>query len=176
MSDLSEARKYILQRVSAENSYGNNLADLIDKYAIKLVNIAYSAGIQPNTFSFSNGEIRNRVDELISQLESEIIDYIDTLAVSTHINDKDGILAYIHDNYNGETMDDVIQKHTSHWKYELEASIAAAILTSVTKDAIIKSLKTFRRNTWRNPILLNARKGIHTNSKVKWLYTKKVNK
>ena len=65
----------------------------------------------------------------------------------------------------------LIHSHTDHWKKEVEASIAAALLTSIAKDRLIASLKEYRTNTWRNPILLSARKAAHTNSNVKWLYS-----
>lgn len=170
-SDVSEAKRYILDRVEAETSYHNNLYDLVDKYASLLAELSYNSGIQPNSFSFSHSNIKGDVDKLIARLEEELIDYIDTLAVARHTDDKDDILAYIHATYNDDTLDDIIHKHTDHWKKEVEASIAAALLTSIAKDKLIASLKEYRTNTFRNPILLSARKAAHTNSKVKWLYS-----
>ena len=170
-SNTSDAKQYILDRVEAENSYHNNLYDIIDKYDLSLADLSYSAGIQPNSFSFSHSNIKVDVDKLIARLEDELIDYIDTLAVARHTDDKDDILAYIHATYNDNTLDDIIHNHTDHWKKEVEASIAAALLTSIAKDRLIASLKEYRTNTWRNPILLSARKAAHTNSNVKWLYS-----
>jgi hypothetical protein len=170
-SNISEAKQYIIDRIEAETSYHNNLYDIIDKYALSLADLSYSAGIQPNSFSFSHSNIKVDVDKLIARLEDELIDYIDTLAVARHTDDKDDILAYIHATYNNDTLDDIIHSHTDHWKKEVEASITAALLTSVAKDRLIASLKEYRTNTWRNPILLSARKAAHTNSKVNWLYS-----
>lgn len=170
-SDISEAKQYILDRVDAERSFHDNLYDLIDKYAKLLTNLSYKAGIQPNSFSFSHSNIKEDVDKLIARLEDELIDYIDTLAVSSHTDDEDNILAYIHATYNNDTLDDIIHNHTDHWKKEIEASIAAALLTSIAKDRLIETLKKYRTNTWRNPILLAARNEAHTNSNIKWLYS-----
>ena len=165
-SNTSDAKQYILDRVEAENSYHNNLYDIIDKYALSPADLSYSAGIQPNSFSFSHSNIKVDVDKLIARLEDELIDYIDTLAVARHTDDKDDILAYIHATYNNDTLDDIIHSHTDHWKKEVEASIAAALLTSIAKDRLIASLKEYRTNTWRNPILLSARKAAHTNKRI----------
>ena len=120
-SNTSDAKQYILDRVEAETSYHNNLYDLIDKYASSLADLSYSAGIQPNSFSFSNSNIKGDIDKLIARLEDELIDYIDTLAVARHTDDKDDILAYIHATYNDNTLDDIIHNHTDHWKKEVEA-------------------------------------------------------
>lgn len=170
-SDISEAKQYIIDRVEAETSFHNNLYDLIDSYASSLTDLAYGSNIQPNSFSFSNADIKDSVDKIIERLEDELIDYIDTLAVARHTEDKDDILAFIHDTYKGDTIEDVIHDHADHWKHEIEAVIAAAMLTSVSKDRLLSMLKTYRTNTWRNPILANARNMAHSNTNVKWLYS-----
>jgi hypothetical protein len=174
INNISEAKAYIIKRINAQLSYKNNLYDLLDKYALRLVDIAYRANIPASMFSFDNSSIKDEVDALIMQLENEIIDYIDTLAVARHDDDKDNILSFVNDTYNNKNINDIVKDHADHWKNEIEASVAAAILTSITKRELIQSLKTYRTNTWNNPIIMGARKMQHTNTKSKWLYSNPV--
>ena len=67
---LSQAKQYLRQRLSAELSFQNNLETLIDEYAYKLVDIAYSSNVPPNLFTFDyNKKINKAVDDLILEME-----------------------------------------------------------------------------------------------------------
>ena len=105
MTAVEQAKEYLRQRLSAEISFQNNLETIIEDYAYKLTDIAYAANVPPNMFTFDcNGTIKKAVDDLISEMEQLIISITETLAVATHKNNKDKILARIGRDISGDSF------------------------------------------------------------------------
>ena len=96
MTAVEQAKEYLRQRLSAEISFQNNLETIIEDYAYKLTDIAYAANVPPNMFTFDyNKKINKTVDDLILEMEQLIISITETLAVATHKDNKNKILARI---------------------------------------------------------------------------------
>lgn len=159
MTIIEQAKEYLSHRLEAELSYQNNLETLLDENASKLVDIAYASNIPPTYFSFSyNKKIEKQVDALIDDILSEVIDDVDTLAVSTHTGNKDKILNYIHRDIYGQTLSDRADSHTQTFKKEMEGIIAAGLILDVSKSNIKQSIRTYRKMPYQNPIFRQALK------------------
>ena len=154
---LSQAKAYIRKRTEAEISFQNNLEKLYDDYASKLIDIAYSANVPPTYFTFAyNKTIQKRVDSLISNLLSNVIDYSETLAIATHTKNKDKIMTYLSRDIAGDTFYGRAKSHTDTFKKEMEGIIAAGLLIGASKTNIKQSVKTYRKMPYQNPIFKEA--------------------
>ena len=157
MDYIKEARKYLRDRLAAELSFQNNLSSLIDKYAYKLVDIAYSSNIPPTLFTFEyNGIIREKVDKVIEELHSVVEDITEILAVSTHAENKDKILTYINRDIDGKNFYDRLDGHINTFRKETEGIIAAALLVGTSISVLKQNLNTYKKMPYQNPIFIEA--------------------
>jgi hypothetical protein len=154
---LSQAKAYIRKRTEAELSFENNLEKLYDTYASKLIDIAYSANVQPTYFTFSyNKTIQKQVDALIDEFLSVVVDYTETLAIATHTKNKDKLMAYLGRDIAGETFYDRAKTYTQTFKNEIEGIVVAGLLIGALKTNIKQSIKTYRKMPYQNPIFKQA--------------------
>ena len=157
MDYIKEARKYLRDRLAAELSFQNNLSSLIDKYAYKLVDIAYSSNVPPTLFTFEyNDIIREKVDKVIEELHSVIEDITEILAVSTHAENKDKILTYINRDIDGKNFYDRLDGHINTFRKETEGIIAAALLVGTSISVLKQNLNTYKKMPYQNPIFIEA--------------------
>ena len=154
---ISQAKEYLRKRISAELSFQNNLETLIDEYAYKLVDIAYSSNVPPNLFTFDyNKKINKAVDDLILEMEQLIISITETLAVATHKDNKNKILARIGSDISGDNFYGRLDNHTDTFKKVTEGIIAAGLLIGASKSKTFAGYKQYLRNPFLNPIFKDA--------------------
>lgn len=157
MTAVEQAKVYLRQRLSAELSFQNNLETIIEDYAYKLTDIAYAANVPPNMFTFDyNGTIKKAVDDLISEMEQLIIYITETLAVATHKDNKDKILARIGRDISGDNFYGRLNNHTDTFKKEMEGVIAAGLLIGALKTKVKQSIKANLHTPYQNPIFKEA--------------------
>ena len=156
---ISQAKAYLRERLSAEISFQNNLEALIEEYAYKLVDIAYNANVPPNMFTFDyNGTIKKAVDDLISEMKQLIISITETLAVATHKDNKDKILAHIGRDISGDNFYGRLDNHTDTYRKEIEGLVAAGLLIGASKAKMKASMKQYVHTPYLNPIFKDAAK------------------
>ena len=156
---ISQAKAYLRERLSAEISFQNNLETIIEDYAYKLTDIAYAANVPPNMFTFDyNDTIKKAVDDLISEMEQLIISITETLAVATHTNNKDKILARIGRDISGDNFYGRLNSHTGTYRKEIEGLVAAGLLIGASKAKMKASMKQYVRTPYLNPIFKEATK------------------
>ena len=157
MTAVEQAKEYLRQRLSAEISFQNNLETIIEDYAYKLTDIAYAANVPPNMFTFDyNSTIKKAVDDLISEMKQLIISITETLAVATHTNNKDKILARIGRDISGDSFYGRLDSHTDTYKKEIEGLVAAGLLIGASKAKMKASMKQYVRTPYLNPIFKEA--------------------
>lgn len=154
---ISQAKEYLRKRISAELSFQNNLETLIDEYAYKLVDIAYSSNVPPNLFTFDyNKKINKAVDDLILEMEQLIISITETLAVATHKDNRNKILARIGSDISGDNFYGRLDSHTDTFRKEMEGVIAAGLLIGALKTKVKQSIKANLHTPYQNPIFKEA--------------------
>jgi len=154
---ISQAKEYLSQRLSAEISFQNNLETLFDDYASKLVDISFASNINPDYFNFSyNDDIKDKTDALITDMLNDVIDYTETLSISTHTENEDRILAYINKDIDGNNFYGRAKERVEIYKKEIEGIISAGLLIGTSKLKIKQSIKIYRKMPYQNPIFREA--------------------
>ena len=86
-----------------------------------------------------------------------IISITETLAVATHTNNKDKILARIGRDISGDFYGR-LDSHTDTYKKEIEGLVAAGLLIGASKAKMKASMKQYVRTPYLNPIFKDAAK------------------
>lgn len=155
--EIEEAKDYLQQRLGAELSMRNNLLAIMYQAAKEIIAISYKYNVPPNQFSFSyNKELQQEVETVISTLRELIEDYTETLAVATHTDEKEHIIAFINRESHGKTLVERINTYTTQFKKELEVAIASGILLNVAEDKLLSSIKESRKNPLLNQHIKQA--------------------
>ena len=157
MSDTEQAKQYLTQRLSAELSFQNNLSTIIDTYAYRIVEYAYQANIPPTLFSFRyNSKLRDKVEDTVQQMLNMIESVTETLAVSTHTENKDKIIARTKRDIQGKDYNQRLTQHCDTFKKEIEGIIAAGLPIGALKSETFAGYKQYRRTPYLNPMFKKA--------------------
>lgn len=140
--DIKEAMAFIKDRVNAEISMQTHLDDALLAAAKEIAQIAYRYKIKASLFRFSaNQELHREVNNVIAKLRQRLYEYIETLALSVDKEQKDELLLYINRETYGKTLKERINTYTNRFKYEIEAFIAAALLSKLSVEKLIASIR-----------------------------------
>ncbi|GAE83326.1 hypothetical protein [Bacteroides reticulotermitis] len=157
--DIEDAKEYLRQRLNAELSIQHNLDVAMDKAAKDVVAISFKYTIPASQFKFSaNKDMKLEIDKVLSDLKNQIEDYTETLAVSTHHDDKSNILVYINRDISEKNMTERIEDYTARYGKELEIAIAAGIVMGLSQSKIVSGIKTWRSSPFGNTSILVAEK------------------
>lgn len=132
---ISEARAYIRSRVEAELSMKSNLEALLRKASLRLANLAKEYGLSVRAaIGSTSPAIRLRIRQIIDWLMAMIEDYVDTLSVASHKEDKDMILAYVKREQYGRTFNERLTGYVNDFIYGTDTkrspSKALSVLTT----------------------------------------------
>lgn len=154
-SDIESAKAYLRQRLDAELSMTRNLEVVMNESAEKIVKICYSAGVNPQSFNFSNlsAKAQKEINDIINWLQETIDDYFLTLAIAEHKETKDDVLEIILAENHGLTFDERLTGYCEKYKNELLLLIGAGLFLGVTESALIRSLKENIRHPYANHLL-----------------------
>jgi hypothetical protein len=155
---IDAAREYILNRVDAEQSYSRNIEKYLDSATVVILDIMSQYKLPPMMLTFNNPMISPRIQAILDELIAEIISVIDDLSVDNRKERKKDILSYVHEEKNGNTVDNLTEEYVSHFKKELEVGIVAGLILGKKKEDILKAIRNYRDNPWDNPYVKSAQK------------------
>ena len=154
---IKEAKDFVIQRVRAEISIQSHLDELLMQATKEIIAISLKYNIVPQNFRFSaNVELQSEVDEVMRKLRKLIYDYTETLSVYNRKEDKEEIIGFINRENKGKTLSERINIYCNRYKYEIEAAIAAGLLSGISKDKIEESIKRNLNSPYNNPYFRNA--------------------
>lgn len=154
-SDIEAAKAYLRQRLEAERSMAYNLDIIMRETATKIVEICYSANVNPQTFRYSDLPLRVQwdIDAVIEWLKEQIEDYFETLAVADHEENRDIILPLVLGENHGATFDERLTDYCDKYKDELMLLIGAGLFLGVTKMMLAKSIGDNLKHPYANQLL-----------------------
>lgn len=157
-SDIEAAKAYLRQRLDAELSMTRNLEVVMNETAEKIVKLCYSAGVNPQSFHFSDLSVKaqKEINALIGWLQETIDDYFLTLAIADHQETKDEVLDVVLAENYGLTFDERLNDYCKKYKNELLLLIGAGLFLGITESALIRSLKENIRHPYANQLLADG--------------------
>lgn len=158
-NDIRQATEYLRQRLEAEGSMRHNLELYMKEAASRIADISYMYKIPPKLFRFSaDKELEREVDEVIRWLKSKIEEATYILATAYGEEKDRDIIAFITAENHGKTFAQREDIYCQRFKYELEGIIAAGLLLEIGKDNLVRSIGTYIKMPYANPIFREALK------------------
>ena len=155
--DIEEAKAFIRKRVEAEISMQNHLDDALLWAAKEIVRISYKYKIKASLFRFSTHKaLQKEVDEVLARLRELLYEYTETLSVAVEEEEKDNIILFINKDAYGHTLKERIGIYTNRYKYELEAFVAAGLLSEVSKDELLANIRANLSAPYNNELFRTA--------------------
>lgn len=153
--DIEAAKAYLRQRLEAERSMEYNLGVIMREAATRIVEICYSANVNPQNFRYEDLPLRTKmeIDEVIRWLEETIDDYFQTLAVADHEENRDIILPFVLGENHGATFDERLADYCDKYKDELMLLVGAGLFLGVGKVALAKSIGENLKHPYANQLL-----------------------
>lgn len=153
--DVEAAKEYIRRRLDAERSMVYNLEKAMKRAAEKIVEICYSANVNPQTFKYADLPLRVQwdIDEVIQQLQEEVGDYYETLAIADHEEDRDYLMPIIYGEDRGLTFEERLEDYCNKYKNELMLLIGAGLFLGVAKKLLAKSIGENLKHPYANQLL-----------------------
>lgn len=154
-SDIEAAKSYLRERLECERAMGSLLESAMKEAAEKIVEILYSAGVNPQTFRYADLPLRVQwdIDEVIQQLQEAIDDYFVTLAIADHEENRDKILPLILGESHGSTFEERLSDYCGKYKDELMLLIGAGLFLGIAKSALVKSIGSNLKHPYANQLL-----------------------
>lgn len=178
-ADIEAAKEYVRQRIECEQAMTTLLESVMKEAAEKIVDICYSAGVNPQSFRYSDLPVRVQfdIDAVIEWLREAIDDYFLTFAIADHEENRDKILPLILGKNHGLTFGERLENYCDKYRAELMLLIGAGLLLGIGESALIKSISDNLRRPYTNQLLadgisspLTYGRG-HTNSMFTAIYT-----
>ena len=151
--DIEAAKAYLRQRLSAELSMARNLGAAMRQAAIRIVSICYLANVTPRNFSFAalTSRAQREIDAVIEWLRETIDDYFQTLAVTSHDDDRDAILPAPESVFY-----DRLEDYCSKYKDELLLLIGAGMSLGVDSSTLGNSIGDNLKHPYDNSLVADA--------------------
>lgn len=154
-SDLYAAREYLAKRLEAERSMVYNLEILMREAASRVVEILYSANIDPKRINNTDLPLRVQwdINAVIDWFNEAIEDYFETLAIGENEDDRDLILSFILAENHGMTFGERLSDYCSKYRDELILLVGAGLFLGLSKKAVADSIGRNLKKPYRNPEL-----------------------
>lgn len=154
-SDIEAAKVYLRQRIECEQAMTTLLESAMKEAAEKVVEICYSAGVNPQSFRYTDLPVRVQfdIDEVIQRLQESIDDYFLTLSIADHEENRDKILPFILGENHGATFEERLSGYCDKYKDELLLLIGAGLFLGVAKPALVKSIGDNLKHPFANQML-----------------------
>lgn len=158
VADIEAAKAYLRQRLECEHAMTTLLENAMKEAAEKIVDICYSAGVNPQSFRYSDLPVRVQfdIDEVIQRLQEAIDDYFLTLAIADHEENRDLILPFILGENHGQTFDERLNGYCDKYRDELMLLIGAGLLLGIGKSALVKSIGENLKHPYDNQLLADG--------------------
>lgn len=155
--EIKEAKEFLIKRLDAEYSMAVNLKKTMEKAATQIVELSYKYNIPPENFSFShNSRLHDEIDNIISELTEEIIEDTDTLATYNANEHEDEVLAFIHRETYGNTLEGRIKDYIQKYKNELEIGLIAAMYLRKSEEETLVGILGNMEHPFKNPFIIDA--------------------
>ena len=156
--DIEAAKAYLRQRLEAERSMQNNLEYIMREAAKRIVNICFTANVNPQNFRYEDLPQRSKIeiDEVIQWSKETIDDYFQTLAVADHEGKRNIILPFVLGENHGATFDERLTDYCDKYKDELMLLIGAGLFLGVTKMTLAKSIGENLKHPYANQLLTDG--------------------
>ena len=157
-ADIEAAKAYLRQRIECEQAMTSLLESVMKEAAEKIVDMCYSAGINPQSFRCSDLPVRVQfdIDAVIEWLREAIDDYFLTLAIADHEENRNAILPFILEETHGLTFDERLSDYCGKYRDELILLVGAGLFLGVEKKALIKSIGDNLKHPYANQLLADG--------------------
>lgn len=157
-ADIEAAKAYLRQRLECEHVMTTLLENAMKEAAEKIVDICYSAGVNPQSFRYSDLPVRVQfdIDAVIEWLKEAIDDYFLTLAVADYEESRDKILPFILGENHGQTFDERLSDYCGKYRDELMLLIGAGLFLGIGKSALMKSIGENLKHPYSNQLLADG--------------------
>lgn len=154
-ADIEAAKAYLRQRIECEQAMATLLESAMKEAANEIVEICYSAGVNPQSFRYSDLPVRVQfdIDAVIERLKETIDDYFLTLTVADHEENRDKILPFVLGENHGSTFDERLADYCDKYKNELILLIGAGLFLGIGKSALAKSIGENLKHPYANQLL-----------------------
>lgn len=142
--ELEEAKEFLRDRLRNERSMSADVERLLELYAVYLLSALFRHA--------SADDIALLINDLVSALISDV----ELLAVDDH-DKRDDILAYIHSERHGDTLEGRVRKRVNTFYNEVFAVYMAGKLLGRDYDILVPSLKKYLKDPWQSELLQEAR-------------------
>lgn len=157
-ADIEAAKAYLRQRLECEHAMTTLLENAMKEAAEKIVDICYSAGVNPQSFRYSDLPVRVQfdIDEVIQRLQEAIDDYFLTLAIADHEENRDRILPFILGENHGMTFAERLENYCGKYRDELMVLVGAGLFLGIAKSALVKSIGENLKHPYANQLLADG--------------------
>lgn len=154
-ADIQAAKAYIIERISAEQAMSYQLERAMRDAAERIVAICYSVRVNPQNFKYEDLPLRakERIDDVIRELQEAIDDYFQTYAIADHEENRDTILPFILGENHGSTFEERLSDYCDKYKDELMVLIGAGLFLGIRKSALAKSIGENLKHPYANQLL-----------------------
>lgn len=142
--EYERARAYARERMEAEGVAISGIMTILEECASVIVSL------------MSMGASQDEIDDAIDSLVDSILDWIDTMAVNGR-EDGDGLLLWLHDDWNDGALEDVTRKRADTFLDEVMTVCAVGFIMGKGVTDILNSISENMREPWNNSILQEAK-------------------
>lgn len=156
--DIEAAKAYLRQCIEVEQSMSSLLSKAMREAAERIVEICYSAGVNPQTFRYSDLPARAQldVDAVIERLQEAIDDYFQTFAIADHEESRDEVLPLVLGENHGQTFEERLRGYCGKYRDELMLLIGAGLFLGIAKSTLVKSIAENMRHPYANQLLIDG--------------------
>lgn len=162
----AEAIKYMDRVIDRMALSDTDLKAIILRYARKLIDQAFVYSYLGKSFHFSaNSQLDEKISSIIDEIRKEIFniiytrcDYADTLAHEKEAEEKNNkyLPLFLGSVILGQTLQERINRYTTHLQSEIEAYIAAGLAKGMSRTQILTYYLTWLKAPYKSPLLLEA--------------------
>lgn len=142
------AKDYLRRRLENEVSMVDDVERLLTVYARRLVGM------------IAAGASQDDIDALVEELIAILLDDCEILAVDTHDDRRDGIIAFITRTWKGDDLAWRITSRVRTFADEVTTISIAGFLLGLTAANIVASVIESMRDPWKNPLLVELREKV----------------
>lgn len=145
MNELEEARDFLRRRLDSERSMKKAVEDLLILYGVDFIRALFKGNV---------GDIDLRIDALCAELIADC----EILALDEDRDDwKDAILAYLHGERVGKTLNERVRERCVTFYNEALACYSAGRLLGLDEYEVISSFVGNMKHPWESDLLNTVR-------------------
>lgn len=157
-ADIETAKAYLRERLEYEQAMTTLLENVMKETAEHIVEICYAAGINPQTFRYSDLPVRIQfdIDAVIEWLKEAIDDYFQIFAIADHVDNRDRISPFILGENHGMTFAERLEDYGGKYRDELMVLVGAGLFLGIAESALVKSIGENLKHPYANQLLADG--------------------